>query len=89
MTRLAFIPRGREQYRRRRRTLLKYAGKGGRNCPDCGRLMWSVQWDQKGADAGREATVDHIHPKARGGTNRMDNLRVICRDCNERKGCET
>ena len=30
-------------------------------------------------------TVDHIVPKARGGTNDPENLRVLCRPCNSRK----
>ena len=29
--------------------------------------------------------VDHIRPKARGGTDEMDNLRSICRQCHAEK----
>jgi 5-methylcytosine-specific restriction protein A len=32
------------------------------------------------------ATVDHITPKARGGTNDEQNLRVTHRSCNSRRG---
>lgn len=32
------------------------------------------------------ATVDHITPKARGGTNDESNLRVTHRSCNSRRG---
>ena len=31
-------------------------------------------------------TVDHIHPKAWGGTEHESNLRAACRVCNQRKG---
>ena len=29
--------------------------------------------------------IDHITPKARGGTNYIDNLRLLCRSCNQRE----
>lgn len=31
------------------------------------------------------ATIDHVIPKARGGTNAMRNLRLACFACNNRK----
>jgi 5-methylcytosine-specific restriction protein A len=33
-----------------------------------------------------DLTGDHIVPLSRGGTNRADNIRVLCRSCNSRKG---
>ncbi|MEA3643231.1 MAG: RNA-guided endonuclease IscB [Lamprobacter sp.] len=30
--------------------------------------------------------IEHIHPKSRGGSNRVSNLTLACRPCNERKG---
>lgn len=32
--------------------------------------------------------VDHIVPRARGGTNDLDNLQLLCRSCNSRKGAK-
>ncbi len=43
-------------------------------CQDCGRIV-----------TGREAHVDHVVPKAKGGSDLMDNLRTLCRSCHSRK----
>lgn len=32
-----------------------------------------------------ELEVDHIKPIARGGTNDIDNLQTLCKDCNQGK----
>lgn len=32
------------------------------------------------------ATIDHVVPIARGGTNDLENLVLACSDCNTRKG---
>lgn len=45
----------------------------GRKCAYCGK-------------GGRRLEVEHIVPKARGGSDRPDNLTMACRDCNEKKG---
>lgn len=36
-------------------------------------------------DDGIELTIDHIIPLAAGGTNDLDNLQTLCRECNENK----
>lgn len=33
--------------------------------------------------------IDHITPESRGGTRTADNLQVLCRSCNSKKGVKT
>ncbi|MFT4051108.1 MAG: HNH endonuclease [Microbacterium sp.] len=35
--------------------------------------------------AGKDATADHIFPRAAGGKDELDNLRALCLACNGRK----
>lgn len=51
----------------------------GGSCAYCG-----VQVTRK--DGPTLATVDHLVPSSRGGTDDLANLRLACRDCNEGKG---
>jgi 5-methylcytosine-specific restriction endonuclease McrA len=47
------------------------------------------KWDRKCAYCGAEHTpleIDHIHPRSRGGSDRVSNLAIACHDCNQRKG---
>lgn len=37
----------------------------------------------------RDLTMDHVHPKSRGGSNSWTNLVTACRTCNIRKGSKT
>ena len=49
--------------------------KWGRKCSYCGAETVPLQ-------------IEHIHPKARGGGNRVTNLTLACRCCNEAKGAQ-
>ncbi|MEQ9622183.1 RNA-guided endonuclease IscB [Coleofasciculus chthonoplastes] len=47
------------------------------------------KWGRKCAYCGAENVplqVEHIHPKAKGGTNRISNLCLACEKCNTKKG---
>lgn len=50
--------------------------KWGRQCAYCGARNVPLQ-------------VEHIHPKARHGSNRISNLTLACETCNNRKGTKT
>ena len=46
------------------------------------------KWGQQCAYCDAEhvpLTIDHIHPKSLGGSDRVSNLTLACRDCNQRK----
>lgn len=50
--------------------------KWGRKCAYCGR-------------SGLPLEIDHIVPRSRGGTDRVSNLTLACRECNQAKGNRT
>ena len=60
-------------------TLLRYEvreyllEKWGRECVYCGAEHTPLE-------------IDHIHPRSKGGSDRVSNLTVSCHDCNQRKG---
>lgn len=37
----------------------------------------------------RNFTVDHVEPRAHGGTDHLDNLQLLCNACNSRKGTKS
>ena len=49
-----------------------------RKCAYCGVMLFP-----------HSATVDHVVPKGRGGTDRLSNLALACRGCNAAKGSRT
>jgi 5-methylcytosine-specific restriction endonuclease McrA len=47
------------------------------------------KWGRKCAYCGAEHVplqIEHIHPKAKGGSNRISNLTLACQPCNQKKG---
>lgn len=51
-----------------------------------------AKWNRKCAYCGSENVplqVEHIHPKAKGGTNRISNLCLACEKCNIKKGTKS
>jgi 5-methylcytosine-specific restriction endonuclease McrA len=47
------------------------------------------KWGRKCAYCGKENVpleIDHIHPRSKGGSDRVSNLTLACRPCNQRKG---
>jgi 5-methylcytosine-specific restriction endonuclease McrA len=49
------------------------------------------KWGRKCAYCGAEhipLNIDHIHPRAKGGTNRVSNLTLSCVPCNQKKGSQ-
>ncbi|MFF4316010.1 HNH endonuclease [Streptomyces sp. NPDC001507] len=64
-------------YRRVRAQVLRgWRNQNGEWCPG-----WGVS-----AHAAQDLTVDHIIPLVKGGTHHRENLRVLCRSCNSRRG---
>ena len=48
-----------------------------------------LKWEYTCAYCGKKNVsfeVDHINPKARGGSNRISNLTLACHECNQKKG---
>lgn len=67
----------------------------GTTCAHCGleATHWELVADKYGVDwklilmsNDVEMTQDHIIPKSRGGTNKMDNAQTLCMPCNFAKG---
>ncbi len=55
--------------------------RGVTNCPLCGCILDYTQGRQPNSPE-----ADHILPHSRGGTDTLDNIRIICRRCNQSRG---
>ncbi len=49
--------------------------KKGNRCPICGNLI-----------SPDSCTIDHIYPKSLGGGDEIENLQLLCAECNSFKG---
>lgn len=65
----------------RREVLQQAINEGVTHCPRCRVLL-----DYRNGTAMNGATVDHIIAYARGGSDRRENLQVLCRRCNQHLG---
>lgn len=54
------------------------------NCPTCHTPLNYTQ-----GRLPNSAEPDHILPVSRGGTDTLDNIRILCRRCNQSKGNRT
>ena len=71
---------------------------GEKHCPDCGKEMYFPGYGERiavfAARHGvtrkqahkRAVSLDHIHPRSKGGTHDPKNLRITCVLCNCKKG---
>lgn len=59
----------------------KLVKRDGPVCRICGK-MWPSTPPKT------EATIDHIVPRALGGSDRLDNLQLACKSCNHYKGAK-
>ena len=57
-------------------------------CAVCGKLMLANRYEAPHATiwAKHRATLDHIVPKSKGGSDRRDNLQLVHARCNKIKG---
>jgi 5-methylcytosine-specific restriction endonuclease McrA len=63
----------------------------GYRCAQCSLVGWEQRFHGGGygyptAELGVYLSIDHIVPRAKGGTSARGNLRVLCTTCNTRKG---
>lgn len=61
--------------------MLLYTQCGG-VCPECGCKMQNKH--RRNQDT--YMTLDHIIPKSKGGKRNLENLRPLCRKCNNKRG---
>lgn len=82
-----------EQVARRRKNATRKAKRKGTLERVCGEQKWKCAYCGKpmtngvvGGDVGRRATIDHVKPISKGGSNRRANLVGACQTCNVSKG---
>jgi 5-methylcytosine-specific restriction endonuclease McrA len=66
---------------RRDAIVVALADRDGDRCWYCG-----CSFDPRPDAGSRTLTIDHVEPVAGGGGSTLDNLRLCCRTCNQRKG---
>lgn len=66
---------------RRDAIVIALAERDGDRCWYCG-----CTFDDRREGGSRTLTLDHIEPVAGGGASSLENLRLCCRTCNQRKG---
>jgi hypothetical protein len=54
----------------------------GLKCQECGRELH----DEKNRIDPLKATIDHVVPRCLGGTDKPENLRILCHECNSSQG---
>jgi len=64
---------------------------GGFKCAVCGVVGFERRFPKGGYGyytytQGLYLSIDHIVPKSKGGTHERSNLRVLCTDCNTKRG---
>lgn len=64
-------------------SLMRLWIRDGPTCALCGRVM-SLD---SAPNSNEHPSIDHIIPLIRGGAHEWDNIRLVCRGCNESKGC--
>ena len=66
---------------RRDAIVIALADRDGDRCWYCG-----CSFGERDGGGSRTLTIDHVEPVAGGGGSSLDNLRLCCRTCNQRKG---
>ena len=72
-----------------RPTRLAIYHRDGFCCAYCGQKLTTGKGTRGRVRPGREATLDHVIPVDRGGTNAATNLVTACLTCNAQKGHQT
>lgn len=72
----------------RRSQLTVLLERHGSKCQHCGRTVRTLRGSRRKKRRLPDdlATVDHITPQSRGGSDELDNLTLSCRACNMERG---